>query len=174
MISFCANYLLLLSLFAFEPGPDIILKNRAHPFYISFTEVNYNATEKSLEVSCKLFADDFEQTLEAANKAKLDIASAKDKPQFDRFIPGYFSKHLSLTADGKPVSLRYVGFEKEAESVYCYFEITGVSSVKRMDFANTLLYDFSKEQINILHATVNGKRKSGKVGYPEGKVSFQF
>src|ERR1041384_8156798 len=49
------------------------------PFHIAVTEVNYNIKEKSLEISCKFFADDFEQTIEKNYKTSLDIAAGKDK-----------------------------------------------------------------------------------------------
>ena len=86
-----------------------------HPFYVAVTEVAQNTAEKSLEISCKFFVDDFEQTLENNYKTQLDIAAAKDKASFDKYIPDYINKHLILTADGKPLKLNYVGYEKEKE-----------------------------------------------------------
>ena len=145
-----------------------------HPFYVSVTEINQNAAEKSLEISCKFFADDFEQTLEKAYKAQLDITSDKDKASFDKYIPDYIAKHFALAVDGKPVKLSYVGFEKEKESVYCYFGLTNTPAVKRLDITTNLLYELTQEQINIMHISVNGKRQSSKLNYPEVKAAFQF
>jgi hypothetical protein len=34
-----------------------------HPFHVSVVEINYNATDKTLEISCKIFTDDFEKVL---------------------------------------------------------------------------------------------------------------
>ena len=48
-----------------------------HPFYISVTEVAHNAKEKSLEVSCKIFADDMEAALSQQYKMQVDLASEK-------------------------------------------------------------------------------------------------
>lgn len=145
-----------------------------HPFFVSVTEINQNVTEKSLEISCKFFADDFEQTLEAAYHTPLDINGTKDKASFDKLIPDYINKHLQVTADGKPVTLSYVGYETEKESAYCYFEVANVSSVKQLEAVNSLLHDFKKEQINIMHVTVGGKRQSTKLDYPDTKASFRF
>src|SRR5690242_4783382 len=72
-----------------------------HPFYIAVTEINHNAKDKDLEISCKMFAEDLEQILEKNNKATLDITADKDKAAFDRYIPDYIGKHLNLTVDGK-------------------------------------------------------------------------
>lgn len=148
--------------------------NAPHPFYVSVTEINQNAAEKSLEISCKFFMDDFEHVLEKSNKVQLDITTDKDKASFDKFIPLYVNKHFSLMGDGKPLKLNYVGYEKEKESVYCYFEVTGLPAVKQLHVTNNLLYDLTPEQINIMHVTVGGKRQSSKLNHPEVKAVFQF
>ncbi|MDQ3277625.1 MAG: hypothetical protein M3Q06_04830 [Bacteroidota bacterium] len=145
-----------------------------HPFYVSVTEVTQNSAAQSLEVSCKFFADDFEETLQNAYKTKLDIAAEKERPTFDKLIPDYINRHLLLAADGKPVKLSYVGYEREKESVYCYFEVRNLSSVKSLDVMNSLLHDFKSEQINIMHVTVGGKRQSTKLDYPTSKAGFKF
>jgi len=164
--------MLLLPFQAFKNEPPA--ERLPHPFYIAVTEINQNAAAKSLEISCKFFADDFEQTIEKNYRTQLDITAAKDKASFDKFIPDYVAKHLQLVADGKPLQLNYVGFEKEKESAYCYFEVQNLASVKQLDATNTLLYDFTSEQINIMHVTVGGKRQSTKLDNPANKASFQF
>ncbi|MFL5742393.1 MAG: DUF6702 family protein [Flavisolibacter sp.] len=145
-----------------------------HPFYISVTEINHNAKDKTLEISCKMFAEDLEVQLEKNYRTTLDISSEKDKASFDKYIPDYLGQHFSLSVDGKPVKLVYVGFEKEKESAYCYFQVNGVSSVKKIDLVNSLLYDFNDQQINIMHVTVNGQRQSTKLNYPDKQVSLSF
>lgn len=148
--------------------------NELHPFYISVTEVNYNANAKSLEISCKFFAEDLEQILEKNYKTQLDISAQKDKASFDKFIPDYISRHLALTVDGKAVAPHYLGFEKEKESVYAYFEVSNVAAVKSISAVNSLLHDFIDQQINIMHVTVGGKRQSTKLDYPDTKAAFTF
>jgi hypothetical protein len=145
-----------------------------HPFYISVTEINQNTKDKTLEISCKMFADDFEQILEKDYKTQLDISSDKDKANFDKLIPDYMSKHLSLKVDGKPVKLNYVGYEKDKESAYCYFQVDNITSLKRLDATNSILHDFNDTQINIMHVVVNGKRQSTKLDYPSTAASFTF
>lgn len=145
-----------------------------HPFFVAVTEVSQNTAEKSLEVSCKFFTDDFEETLQKAYKTPLDILSGKDKAAFDKLIPDYISKRLALTADGKAVRLSFIGFEVEKESVFCYFEVQNLPAVKQLDISNSLLHDFKNEQINIMHVTINGKRQSTKLDFPSHLASFRF
>jgi hypothetical protein len=145
-----------------------------HPFYIAVTEINLNTSDKTLEVSCKMFADDLEQIIEKNNHAQLDISSGKDKANFDKYIAAYVKNHLGLAIDGKASNLSYLGFEKEKESAYCYFQVENISSLKKLDVIDSLLQDFTSDQINIIHVTVNGKRQSTKLDYPEKNASFSF
>jgi hypothetical protein len=167
-------FLLLVAFWGLSTDTKVLPYEKLHPFYVSVTEINQNAAEKSLEISCKFFADDFEHTLEKAFKAQLDITSEKEKASFDKFIPEYIAKHFAIAVDGKPAKLNYIGYEKDKESVYCYFEVTNTPAVKRLDVTTNLLYDFTQEQINIMHITVNGKRQSSKLNYPEVKAAFQY
>lgn len=146
----------------------------SHPFYVAVTEINLNTSDKTLEVSCKMFADDLEQVLEKNNHVQLDITTDKDKPKFDSYISAYVKTHLNLSVDGKAMTLSYIGFEKEKESAYCYFQAQNISSLKKIDIRNSILQDFTTDQINILHVTVNGKRQSTKLDYPNTSVSFSF
>jgi hypothetical protein len=154
--------------------PSITLNEGQHPFYVSVTEINQNAKEKTLEISCKVFAEDLEETLKKNYKTAVDLSLAGDKGALDKFIPDYINKHLSLVVDGKPVRLSYVGYEKDKESAYCYFQVDNVASVKKIDIANSILYDFNEGQINIMHVMVNGKRQSLKLNNPDKQASLTF
>ena len=81
---------------------------------------------------------------------------------------------MTIVIDGKLAKLTYVGFEKEKESAFCYFQVEGVGAFKKLDVMNSLLHDFNDGQINIVHVVVNGKRQSTKLDYPDRQASFSF
>ena len=154
-------------------GPESTGKT-LHPFYVSVTEITQNSAEKSWEVSCKFFADDFEETLQNAYKTQLDVTAESERPRFDKLIPDYVTKRLQMMADGKALILSYVGYERDKEAVYCYFEVLNQPSVKSLAVMNTLLHDFKPEQINIMHVSMGGKRQSVKLDFPSNKAGFTF
>ena len=146
----------------------------SHPFYMSVTEIRHNAQAKTLEISCKLFADDFEETLKKNYKTVLDLTAEKDKAALNKFIADYVNRHLALSVNGGPVKLSYIGFEKDGASAYCYFQVDNVPSVKKLDITNSILHDYSNTQINIVHVIVNGRRQSTKLDYPDRQAEFSF
>lgn len=166
---------LFLSFFSFLLGKEEAQATTAmHPFYVSVTEIDHNAKAKSLEISCKIFADDMEAELEKLAKSTIDFSDVKQKSHIDQLIAAYIKNHLHVKADGKAVALNYVGFEKESEAVYCYFEGENISAVKQLLIDNSLLLDYTDKQINIVHATVNGKRQSTKLDVGNKTAVFSF
>lgn len=145
-----------------------------HPFHVSVVEINHNAADKTLEISCKLFTDDFEGVLAKNYKTKTDLINPPSKAAMDTLVKKYILSHLGIKIDGRQVALSYVGFEQEKESVYCYIEATGVSSVAKVEMYNSLMHDYFDDQINIIHVIAGGNRKSTKLDYPDKQAVIVF
>lgn len=146
----------------------------AHPVYISVTEINHNAADKTLEITCKFFTDDFEQVLTKKAGAVISITKPKDKAALDQVIADYILERLSLKTDGRPVQLSFLGFEKEEDVTYCYLQAGQAAAPQKVEASNTLLHDLNSNQINIMHVIVNGKRISTKLDFPKSGAVFEF
>lgn len=145
-----------------------------HPFHVSVTEINHNAAARTLEISCKLFTDDFENVLEQDYKTKVDLINFPDKSKMDSLVKKYLYSHLSIKVNGRFVKLNYIGFENESEAVYGYLEAEEVTTIKKLEISNNLMYDLFTDQVNIMHMIEGGKRKSTKVNYPDKDVAFTY
>ena len=152
----------------FLPGKSL------HPLYVSVTEIEHNATEKTLEVSCKIFTDDFEKTLRKAYNAHVDLLNPKEKDAMNKLVNDYVQKHLSINVDGKNATMRFLGYEQIEEGIYSYYQVDNVKTVKKITVTNNILYEYKTEQMGLVHVTVNGSRKSSKLNNPDEKVSFEF
>jgi hypothetical protein len=146
----------------------------AHPIYVSVTEVEYNATEKSLEVSCKIFTNDFEKALSQHYKTPIDLLSGKNKAAMDVIVSDYVRKNLSIEVDNKKTTLTFLGYEKIDEGIYCYLQAEGITTPKKIIITDKVLYDYKKEQVSVLHVTIGGERKSTKINNPIDKAEFVF
>lgn len=156
------------------PADDKTADGR-HPLYISVTEMNYNAADKNLEISCKIFADDLEKTLANNYKAKVDLTTPADKNEANRLVKEYVKSHLLLKVDNKPVLPEFVGFEKENDAIWSYFEVKNITAApKKIDVVNSILYEAYDKEINLMHVTVGGERKSTRLNYPDKEASFLF
>ncbi|MEO6917182.1 MAG: DUF6702 family protein [Chitinophagaceae bacterium] len=145
-----------------------------HPFYVTVTEFSYNAKDKQLAISCKLFADDFETALKKQFKTTIDFTNPRHSTAFDKMVLGYCSEHLKIRINGNAVQLKYVGFEKESDAAWCYFHVADVGSIKKLEITNNLLYELYDREINIMRASVGGIVKSTRLEHPATQAVFEW
>ncbi|MBD0298559.1 MAG: hypothetical protein ICV84_25725, partial [Flavisolibacter sp.] len=106
MSIFLIQWLLLsfasLGLINNEPNTAALKRavNVVHPFYVSVTEINHNSKEKTLEISCKAFAEDMEDILKKNYKTTVDLENANQKTQNNKLVNDYITHHLNLITDG--------------------------------------------------------------------------
>lgn len=145
-----------------------------HPFYVSMTEIRHNKSSQSLEVSCKIFADDFENTLKKTYNTSFDIIKPTNRKLVDSLAGDYIKKHLRVQVDGKPVTFKYLGYEIQEEAAWCYLEAHVGPAVKKLSLKDDLLYESHDSQINMVHVIVNEERKSTKLDNPKMDAEFNF
>lgn len=146
-----------------------------HPIHISTVEINHNAADKSLEITCKIFWDDFESILTKKNNNKrVDLTNEKNLQENNKLVAAYINSHLTITVDGKPLTLSFVGFEKEDVVVYSYLEVPNITSLKNVSINDNLMHDMFDDQTNIVHVIFNGNRKSTKLDYPATVAKIEF
>ena len=145
-----------------------------HPIHVSTSNIEYNSKDNKLEVICTIFTDDFEAALAKQYHAKTDLSKADMHAAMDALIKNYIAANLHIKAGDAPVTLNYLGFEINREATDVYLESEKIPEVKKVDVEVSLLHNLFDDQINIVHITVNGVRKSEKLDYPDKKVEQVF
>ena len=133
-----------------------------------------NTKEKILEITCKIFIDDFEKDLRKNFNAHVDLLNQADKPVMEKLVNDYIKAHLQVSVDGKTCLLQYIDFEKDEEALDCYFQVNDIEVNKTVAITDNILFDYKPEQVNIVHVTVRGTRKSTQLVNPDSKASFDF
>lgn len=148
---------------------------KEHPFHVGVVEVNHNKVERTLEIQCKMYTDDFETTLSRLFKQKVDLIDPKFHDAMDSLVEKYLSGRVRLGINGKGYKGNYLGFEHDKEAVYAFIEIPAVpNEIREVQFDISLLFDLYDDQINLVHFTTNGQRKSTKLDYPQSKGTLTF
>lgn len=145
-----------------------------HPLHVSNTEINYNQKEKTLEISCKIFSDDFESVLYKNFKQKIDLTNPKMKGSMDVLVKKYVANHLQIKANNKICKLNYIGFEIEQEATNVYFEVENITALKSLEVNSSILYDLFNDQMSIFHLIKGDVRKSSRVLFPEKNFKANF
>lgn len=169
MAAIYSKLLLLLVAFASFTQPSY-----RHPLHVSTTEIEFNSKEKSLEISCRIFTDDFETVLAKQFKSKIDLSKPAMHKAMDELVKKYINANLQYKVNGKVLNATYVGFEKDNEATNVYLEIDNVPALKNLNITNGILYDLYDDQMNILHVEKLGNRKSVRANYPTRELNVSF
>lgn len=143
-----------------------------HPYYMSVTELEYKSKEKEIQIACKIFTDDFEDALKQIYGQKIDLNNTGDAAKSKTIVADYLAKHLTLFINNRPLKLEFLGYEQEGETTWSYLAVKNVLPFKKVTVKNDVLYQYRKDQINIIHFTNNGNRKSYRISFPESNHEF--
>lgn len=145
-----------------------------HPYYMSVTEIEYKSAEKEVQVACKIFTDDLEETLKREFNKKIDIVNAAQKKENEQLLQRYLQKHFKLQLDNKAVALDFFGFEEEGEAIWIYLLAKNTAAFKSATVFSDVLYSYREDQLNIIHFKNKGERKSYRLNYPNKQVVFTW
>ena len=132
-----------------------------HPFYVSVTEVNFNESNQSLEISIKMFTEDLEEALATRYGQKLNFASEEEHPDADAYLALYLEDQIKIKVDGKPVSFQFLGKDAKSEATWCFAEIGELAGAPaQIEIRNSLLTSEFEGQKNMVHCKVGTETKS--------------
>ncbi|MEJ7589358.1 MAG: DUF6702 family protein [Ferruginibacter sp.] len=160
------NWLIVFALSGFSNG--------VHPLFVSVTEIGHNAKSETLEISCKIFTDDFETVLRKEYNTKIDLLDVNFRSAMNPLVNEYIQKHFSVITEGKTATLKFLGFEQQEEGIVSYYEAANIAHVVKIEVINNILYEFKPQQMGIIHIMVNGQRKSRSLNNPADRASFEF
>lgn len=145
-----------------------------HKFYFSLTEIQANSKSKSLSISAKLFIDDLESVLFKSTHKKVNLAKSVNDSLVMKMVFNYVKINLKMVLNEVPLNPLFLGYEIEGDVIWIYAE----SSFKNKDFKsikilNTLLYDFSNDQTNMIIFKWDNKQFTDKLNYPKKEVIFK-
>ena len=130
-----------------------------HQFYVSTTLIRFVPEKSSLQITAQVFADDFEFTLQKLSPGIRLNPDSKVKLA-DSLTKKYFQRNLVFSSEGRNLPFDYLGKIYRNDLLVAYLEIILDSTVQNFDVKNTLLFDFTDDQKNILHFRNKGKRRS--------------
>lgn len=119
-------------------------------FHSSMTKVDYNSANGVLRFTTKMKASDLQSAL------KTNINSNN----FDEQAKRYVSRNIQVSVNGSAVQLVFTGSQVSGESVWVYYESSGVGNINTIQIKNTLLLNEFANQMNIVNIAYKGKQKT--------------
>lgn len=131
-----------------------------HKFYTSIYQINYVPQKKMIQITSRIFIDDLNQAIAKRYKIKCNVGTEKETPQDVIVMQKYLAEKFILKVNGisKPMSFR--SKEIETNVLICYFRITDVSKISKLEIENSVLTESFPEQQNIIQANISGEKQS--------------
>jgi hypothetical protein len=151
-------------------------KRLLHPIHASITTVEFNPKAHTLEIACKVFADDLEEAIKKTTGTQLYLGSSKEPRTATAVIEEYLRRHVQFTDEAKKPFARwkFVGRETEGDAVWCYLEVPNVQFVKQLTLSNTILLDLHDDQTNLVNVSVGAVRRSAVIRKGKDAETLQF
>lgn len=128
----------------------------AHKFYASLAQIE-RVPEGRLEVGIRLFPDDVEQALTAAEGRRVVIDNTAS---FQRALLKYLDTALVIEAGGERAKWRYVGVDPMVNLLWVFVEADWAKPLKGASVTNRILLDISGDQVNTVNLTDGNAKES--------------
>lgn len=135
----------------------------AHNVHATATEIEWNATDNSIEVIVQIHAHQLEARLSYDAGRRLTILSDSDLPAIEQMAGKLVAANLKIDADGDPVPLGFLGMEVADQMVRLYLEADWPQAPEALTVMNAVFIDELPGQINAVVAKVGRHRKGGRI-----------
>lgn len=132
-----------------------------HPLHVSVTEIKFDAKDKELEITSRIFIDDLEEAIrQELAEPTLDILVPGSGMTTDGLVSAYLANRLSIKVDGKQVKINYLAHEIEGDAMVVYAYAPNVKKLKSIEVHHSIITEVHEDQSNLVHVTVGDKTRS--------------
>ncbi|GAC1376087.1 MAG: hypothetical protein NVS3B25_23810 [Hymenobacter sp.] len=130
-----------------------------HAYHSTITELRYNAAKKQLELSVKVFTDDFEKALSQGQPAHVNLTDPGPRPL--GLATTYLQRTLQLsTAGGAPLPLQVLGMQAENDGYWFFCKVPLPGPVAGVKLRQAVLLDVFGDQMNIVNVEAGARKQS--------------
>ena len=131
-----------------------------HKYYISVTEVDYIKDKQSVQITSRIFIDDFEKVLRERYNENVVLAGKEETKDVNKYIETYLRSKFKVRINDNDMNLIFIGKEYDIDIIQCYIEIQNVKQINSIEISNEVLFDVFEDQQNMIKTKINSKQKS--------------
>lgn len=141
-----------------------------HNFHLSKALVEYNETEKAIQVSMHIFLDDLEEALRRKGLDDLHFCTKKENEFAEAYLEAYLREHFILTVNGQKADYQFLGKEPSGDyqGAWCYIEVENVHQLSEISIHNDLLMETFEDQKNVIQL-IGPNKKRGTLLLQKGR-----
>ena len=142
----------------------VFMSFSAFDFFSSMTKADFIDGSKTLKFTTKM------NTSHISDAIKIN----RNTTGFEAEVKKYVNNNFDVYVNGSPKNLTFTGSQVSGETVWVYFETSGVSEISTLKIKNSILLSAFPKQINLVNIAYKGNQKT--MNFQRGKevneVSF--
>jgi hypothetical protein len=158
------SFLIILLVFGFT----------THKYYVSTSLYNFNNESNSLQITLKVFKDDFATLFIKNEGIDLDNITDLNSLEIKSKISKYLLSNVSVYLDNNKKEIKYLGCDQNIDLIIFYLEIDNFSTFKQIKLKNTVLFELFENQLNIIHVKKEKEKRSFILRKDSPVTLFEF
>ena len=143
---------------------------RYHPLHTTLTEVKYDRSSRTVDVSIRGFADDLAAAVSRASR--LDVKT--DASTFDAALSRYLASTLVLTeGQGREVAFQPCGVRRAQDLVWVCLRARLTSRLSEARLLARMLFEVHPDQMNIVQLSDGARRQTLLFSKGDGLKPFR-
>ena len=138
----------------------LFVQATVHPYYVSTLEIDYRPDRAALQITMRVFTDDWQLMLNTRYDKTLGLDPDTDTEQVVTYSADYLQQHLELNLNGTDVTPKLLGREYQDDQLVLYLEVASVAKLQTLVVSNRILFAELEGQQNIIRIKTPTKRKS--------------
>lgn len=141
--------------------PVTSLQPLDHKFYLSVTQMEFDADKNRITAISRVFIDDLEETLRQRYDVQLALGTDREDEKASFYIRRYLEQKLTVEINNVPLEFSFAGFTYQNDQIVLLSEFSIIDSDEyKIKVTNTLITDAYSDQQNLVHFRMNQKKQS--------------
>jgi hypothetical protein len=146
-----------------------------HPVHVSVTNLDLDPVEGKVELSIKIFADDFQDLILHKYGVQLNIIEQEDPGDEIVAVNDYIREALQLVFNGEEkADLQFVDAKLNEEAIWLFYKYEHHNKIKKVDIVNRVMLEKFSDQTNLMIVTFNEKQNGYRLDNKTTDLSFNI
>lgn len=145
-----------------------------HKFYVSVTQIDYVEKKNRVEITSRIFIDDFNKALEKRYNKKIHLGSNREISGAKDLVKEYLKEKMKVSINNKSVEMQFLGTEIDNDVLICYLKVGFSEKITTFGFENSVLTEMFSDQQNLLHTAINNEKSSYLLTNSERTAFLKF
>ena len=153
----------------------VTLSSWFHPVHVSVTNVDLEPEKGMINVSVKLFSDDFEDLILRKYGVQMSITLQENPEKHIAAINRYIGDALQFTINGgQEIEMDFSGSELNHEAIWLSYMGVSGQRIRKMEVRNELMLDKFEDQTNLMIVSYGDQQNGYRLNNKNTELSFNI